>query len=153
MYSIGNGSRKWDDFVSLLRLYGIQYLIDVRSRPGSRFHPQYNRSAMEVGLAAEGVRYVFMGDVLGGRPEEASLYVDGKVSYELLSRSAAYLSGIERLLVAETKGLAAAVMCSERDPRTCHRARLIGATLLQQGISLQHIDVDGAVRRQEDLLL
>jgi hypothetical protein len=30
-------------------------------------------------------------------------------------------------------------MCSESDPKMCHRSKLIGVELLKQGIILQHI--------------
>ncbi|MFL5743227.1 MAG: DUF488 family protein [Niastella sp.] len=72
IYTIGHGSRSADDFLTLLKEYGIEYLIDARSIPYSKFHPQFSKDALKTFLEQNGVRYVFMGDEIGGRPIDAS---------------------------------------------------------------------------------
>ena len=39
--TIGYGGRTLDDFLRLLRSHGVQYVIDVRSVPGSRHRPEF----------------------------------------------------------------------------------------------------------------
>lgn len=73
LYTIGHGSRKAEDFIDLLHKYGVMYLIDVRTYPHSRFHPQFSRAALQSLLEAHGIRYVFMGDLLGGKPKRQLL--------------------------------------------------------------------------------
>lgn len=63
IFTIGHSTHPWPDFVALLDRFEIDVLIDVRSHPGSRRHPQFNRAHMAKEL---GPRYLFMGDVLGG---------------------------------------------------------------------------------------
>lgn len=140
MYSIGHGSRKIEAFIQLLKEQKIDYLADVRSHPQSRFHPQFNRKALEQSLAQAGIIYVFMGDLLGGRPTDKNCYVNDRIDYELVKQRDFYRLGIGRLKTAYEKNLAVAIMCSERNPCDCHRSRLIGKTLSDEGIELLHID-------------
>jgi uncharacterized protein (DUF488 family) len=152
LYSIGHGSRKAEDFLTLLQQYGILYLADVRSKPYSRFHPQFNKNKLESFLKEYHITYVFMGDELGGRPEDPSVYNDkGSIDYDLLKEKEFYQQGIERLKTAYAKGLPVAIMCSERDPCMCHRTKLVGKTLYEQGIELIHINEKGQLVGQASL--
>jgi uncharacterized protein (DUF488 family) len=152
LYSIGHGSRKAEDFLALLQQYGITYLADVRSKPYSRFHPQFNKNKLDEMLASYGIKYVFMGDELGGRPDDPSCYnSEGKIDFNRLKEKEFYQKGIERLKTAYMKGLPIAVMCSERDPCMCHRTKLIGQTLGEQNIELMHIDDKGRLVGQTSL--
>ena len=47
LYTIGFGNRKPEDFLVLLKDFGIEYLIDVRSQPYSKFNPQYNQNELK----------------------------------------------------------------------------------------------------------
>lgn len=83
IYTIGHGNRKLNDFLDLLRKFNIEYLIDVRSKPYSKFNTQFNQNELKIFLENNGIRYVFMGDSIGGRPIDESCYNDeGKVDYE-----------------------------------------------------------------------
>lgn len=143
LYSIGHGARKTEDFITLLKQYGIRYVADVRSFPQSRFHPQFNRKALENSLGVKEITYVFLGNQLGGRPADKTCYIDGVIDYERVATKDFYKIGIERLKTAYEKSLPVAIMCSERDPRDCHRSKLIGKTLASIGIELLHIDETG----------
>src|SRR4051812_1605846 len=82
--SIGYGSqRSSEEFVELLSRYGVRYLVDVRSKPYSKFRPEFSRDALQAVLKRANIAYVFMGDSLGGLPGDQSVYVDGKVDYSL----------------------------------------------------------------------
>ena len=154
IYTIGYGARDINAFVAALRRYGITYLIDVRSQPYSRFKPEFSREALEVNLREAGIRYVFMGDLLGGRPDDAGCYdVEGKVDYTKVSEQEFYLAGIERLAKAQAQGLAVSLMCSEGKPEMCHRTKLIGKTLVQRGIPVAHIDETDELIGQDAVLL
>ncbi|WP_433988348.1 DUF488 domain-containing protein [Pseudomonas poae] len=83
IYSIGHGGRSIEELISLLKDNEISYVIDVRTKPRSRFHPQYNKERLDNHLKAENIRYVFMGENLGGLPKDESCYdTDGHVNYE-----------------------------------------------------------------------
>lgn len=154
IYTIGYGARDIDAFINVLRRYGIAYLIDVRSKPYSRFKPDFSKERLEQHLRLAGIRYVFMGDSLGGRPDDTTCYdVDGKVDYVQLAERPFYLAGIERLLKAQSKGLAVSLMCSEGKPENCHRSKLIGKTLAGREIAVSHIDENDEILGQEEVLL
>ena len=147
IFTIGHGSRKAEVFLSLLKDYGIYYLVDVRSVPFSRFHPQFSRNNLEQLLEKNGIRYVWMGDTLGGRPKDPTCYgEDGRIDYELVKKKDFFLTGIERLKTAYEKELDIAIMCSESKPQECHRTLLIGEVLSAEGITLKHIDETGFIK-------
>ena len=151
IYTIGHGARTIEQFISLLHQYHIQFLIDVRSQPHSRIHQQFSRNELEHFLKKHEVRYVFMGDTLGGRPADPTCYVDGKVSYELVREKDFFQQGIRRLRTAWEKQLPVAIMCAETKPQECHRSKLIGNALLDQGIEVAHIDELGELKTQDDI--
>lgn len=153
LHTIGHGNRSAEDFLSLLQSYGIQYLADVRSKPYSRFNPQFNRERLKAFLEQHGIRYVYMGHSLGGKPEDRSCYSEsGKVDYSILQHKDFFLRGIERLKTAYTKGIHLAIMCSESNPCHCHRSKLIGQSLHAQQIGLCHIDEKGNPKTQDDVI-
>lgn len=99
------------------------------------------------------MRYLFIGDTLGGQPADQSCYTDGKVDYEKVSQQPFYRVGIERLHKASKLGQRVVLMCSEGKPENCHRSKLIGQTLTSEGIEVLHIDEQDLVISQKDVLL
>ena len=153
LFTIGHGTRKAAEFLSLLQKFNIKYLLDVRSRPYSRFNPQYNQKQLQSFREENGITYVFMGDTLGGRPDDKSVYnVEGKIDYRLLKEKTYFKTGIDRVKTALQKDLDMAVMCSERKPEECHRSRLIGEVLFKDGIILNHIDDSGEIKDQPTVM-
>jgi len=149
--SIGYGDRPWDDFVLRLRRHDVRFLIDVRSHPKSR-QPEFNGDSLRLLLAKAGIRYVFMGDTLGGKPDDPSCYVDGKVDYARCEERPAFRAGLNRLRDAIAGGHRVALMCSELDPERCHRSKLIGQALAKEGVELTHIDRDGDCISQREVI-
>jgi uncharacterized protein (DUF488 family) len=97
-----------------------------------------------------GIRYVVLGDLLGGRPSDPTLYDDrGQVDYDLLAASSPFQTGLQRLRL----GLAhfrLAILCSEENPARCHRGRLIGPLLAAEEIEVRHIRGDGRLEEHLD---
>ncbi len=154
LYTIGYGARDIDAFIAALRRYAVAYLLDVRSRPYSRYKPDFSRERLEEHLRQAGIRYVYMGDSLGGLPADRSCYdAEGKVDYAKVIERDFYRAGIERLVSAQAQGLAVAVMCSEGKPEMCHRSKLIGKTLAARGLPVAHIDENDALIGQDEVLL
>ncbi|MBC8006402.1 MAG: DUF488 domain-containing protein [Verrucomicrobia bacterium] len=153
LYTIGHGNRKPEDFLLLLKNFDIEYLIDVRSQPYSKFNPSFNTKDLKHFLEQNGIRYVFMGDSIGGRPADRSCYdKEGKVNYEEMKTKAFFLEGIERLKAAYQKELNMVIMCSESKPGECHRTKLIGRVLSSENIMLQHIDEHGKLKDQSTVI-
>ena len=140
IYTIGYGNRSIGEFIEVLHQHEIAYLIDVRSAPYSRYKPEFSKAQLANALDQHGIRYVFMGDTLGGRPDDKTCYVNGKLDYEKVKEREYYERGIERLHTAFSQQQSVVLMCSEGKPETCHRCKLIGATLITQDIPVTHID-------------
>ncbi|GAC1460379.1 MAG: DUF488 domain-containing protein [Ktedonobacteraceae bacterium] len=149
IYTLGYGNRSIEAFVRILQKYNIRYLADVRSQPYSRFNQQFSKASLENYLRVHKIRYMFLGDTLGGRPIDKDCYDEkGRVEYAKLSRKSFYQEGIDRLRTAWEKNLLVVIMCSEVKPSECHRGKLIGNTLIEQGIAVAHIDENGNIKQQ-----
>jgi len=135
----------------VLRGPGIELVADIRSQPFSRYNPQFNRERFGTGLAEAGLGYLFLGAELGGRPPEPEFYDGaGHVRYGALARTDRFNAGLRQLL-AESGRQRVAILCSEEDPRRCHRRLLVTRVLTARGIPVRHIRGDGSVVREEDL--
>ncbi len=140
IFTIGYGARTLEQLVDALNGQAIEFLIDVRSAPYSRYKPEFAKEALEAALKTQGIRYLFLGDALGGRPDDPTCYVEGKVDYHRLQDKPFYRRGIDRLQSAFAQQRRVVLMCSEGKPEECHRAKLIGPTLTALGIPVMHID-------------
>ena len=98
IYTIGYGSRSIEQFIETLQQHDIAYLIDVRSTPYSRYKPEFSKEALAAELQRHRIRYVFMGDTLGGHPDDEDCYDEnGQVDYEKVKENEIYQRGIERI--------------------------------------------------------
>lgn len=152
IFTIGYGARSLEAFLAVLKTYEIGYLIDVRSVPHSKFKPEFSRREFEAAVQAAGIRYVFMGESLGGKPDDPDCYEDGKVMYERVREKAFYRQGIDRVQAAFEKQLRVALMCSEGKPEQCHRSKLLGETLDAAGIPVVHIDENDEARTHAEVV-
>jgi len=143
IFTIGHSNHSAEHFQQLLSERGIEVLVDVRSWPHSRYVAWVDRSQIGDVAQAAGVRYLFLGKELGGRPDAAEFYDStGHVLYGRLAKSTEFRAGIERLRRGAER-FRIALMCSEEDPASCHRRLLIAKVLLDQGLTIGHIRGDG----------
>lgn len=150
LYTIGHSNLETGAFLSLLRAAAVEVLADVRSLPRSRRNPHFDREQLERSLRDVGIRYVFLGEELGGRPEDPRAYRDGRVDYKLRRKSHAFQQGIEQILWWLERH-SVAMMCAEEDPLECHRFLMNCAELSSLGLRPLHIRTDGKVEKQEDV--
>lgn len=154
IYSIGYGNKKMEVFIKELKSFGISYLLDIRSKPYSKWYPWFNQNELKTSIEENGIKYVFAGDSLGGLPDDRSCYDnEGKVVYDLLKEKDFFKDGIARLATANEKKIKLAIMCSESNPEECHRTKLIGQELLKKKISLNHIISEKVVKSQETVMM
>ncbi len=152
VFTIGYGARSIDELVAALHSHRIVFLVDVRTSPYSRFKPEFSKDALERELKGQGIRYIYLGDALGGRPADPDCYVDDKVDYERVKGKEFYQAGIERVRTAWQRGVRFVLMCSEGKPEQCHRSKLIGETLIALGVPVTHIDEHDALRSQDEVI-
>ena len=143
IWTIGHSTREIDIFISLLEENGIKLLADVRSWPGSKRYPQFNREALAESLNTHAIRYKYFPELGGKRKPKldsrntawrnASFrgYADHMETEE-------FRKGVERLLVLAGEAGPAAIMCAEAVWWRCHRS-LISDYLKSRGIEVMHI--------------
>lgn len=150
LLTVGHSNHPTEHFQNLLRQHRVEVLVDVRSWPHSRFVEWADRQVLpEVCLAVE-ARYLFLGDLLGGRPDDPRLYDrDGRVLYGKVAETESFQRGVARL----TRGLEKcriAIMCSEENPEHCHRRLLVSKVMMEHGFAIAHIRGDGRLEPEHE---
>lgn len=142
VWTIGHSTRPADEFNEILLAHRITALVDVRSFPGSRRYPHFNKPELSRNLEARGIFYAH-NPKLGGRrrPTSNSKNMAWKnASFRAYAdhlESEEFKEGIEGLLEdATTKRTA--VMCAEALWWRCHRS-LIADFLKANGVDVVHI--------------
>ena len=143
LYTIGHSNMIHESFIEILKSFKIEILVDVRSSPYSKFVSHFNREDIKRILIKKDIRYIFLGDYIGGKPRDKKYYQNGSVNYELIAMSDRYSKGINRILELNNK-CNIVLMCSEEDPYNCHRHNLITQTLVKNGLKVIHIRKNSA---------
>ena len=141
LWTIGHSNHTTDRFLELLRANQIDVVVDVRSQPYSSYQGHFSQVPLRQSLEAAGVRYLFLGQELGGRPPEPELYdADDHVLYGELAKTERFRRGLDRLIDGTTR-FRVAMMCSEENPTTCHRRLLITRALQESDapVTVTHI--------------
>lgn len=142
IWTVGHSTRSGEDFAEILKAHEIELLVDVRSFPGSRRYPQFNRSAMVESLATVGIQYRHEPRLGGRRTPRADSHNTAwrNASFRAYAdhmESDDFREGVEELLeLAASARLA--VMCAESLWWRCHRS-LIADYLKAAGHTVIHI--------------
>ncbi len=128
IFTIGHSTRPLKDFVGLLRDHGVDVLVDVRRFPRSGRHPHFDREALAPALRSAGIRYLWLGEYLGGyRPGGYQRWMAGQQ----------FRRGLEFIeSIAARRRVA--IMCAEKLFFRCHR-RFIADALVARGWHVLHI--------------
>lgn len=144
VWTIGHSTRAADAFLDCLTSFGIELLVDVRRFPHSRRNPVYNADALRKALFGKGIRYEFLGDELGGlrdpQPDSPNVGLAGSSfqAYADHLESTLFRRGAAKLVrLCQQKRVA--YMCSERQPKDCHRKILSDYLVLVEGFGVKHI--------------
>ncbi len=146
VFTVGHGTRSIEEFLAILREAGIGRLVDVRTAPGSRKHPQFGQVELESSLRAVGVHYVWRKDLGGWRkPRSGSPHValrtPGFRGYADYMDSEEF-EGAVRWLIETSANVPTAFMCAESVWWRCHR-RMIADALTTRGCTVTHLMVEG----------
>ncbi len=147
LYTLGHGDRSLDEVLDILQMLGITCVVDVRSYPQSRRHPQFSRAMLEPFLREAGISYLWRGEELGGFRKACldsphlALDDNGLRAYADHMTSGLFQQGIDDVMQRAISG-SLALLCAESLPQRCHRG-LIADYLSFQGWSVLHaLDVD-----------
>jgi uncharacterized protein (DUF488 family) len=150
-FTIGHSNHDFAAWLALLRRHEIEVVVDTRSSPYSKYVPQFDKELMQRSLEEAGLRYLFLGAELGGRPANPAYYdAKGRVLYSRLRGDARFQAGIARL-ESGMERFRVALVCGEEDPAHCHRRLLIGRVLAERGNTMQHIRGDGRLESDETI--
>ncbi|MBK8482301.1 MAG: DUF488 family protein [Proteobacteria bacterium] len=152
VWTVGHSTQTLDDFVVLLRRHEISVVADVRSAPYSRFSPHFNKDALQRGLKANGIKYVFLGRELGARSDDPTCYEHGRVQYARLAKTELFQQGLDRLIRGASEHRIA-IMCAEKEPLECHRTILVARALVARGVEVDHILASGQVESHGDAMV
>lgn len=146
VWTIGHSTRPIDEFVAALESFSIGTLVDVRTHPGSRRYPQFNKPNLAASLAGVEIEYRHSPD-LGGRrrakPDSVNMAWRNEMfrGYADHMETEEFREGANRLveLASESR---TAIMCAEAVWWKCHRS-LIGDYLKAKGVTVLHIVGEG----------
>lgn len=153
MFTIGHSTRSINDFIALLKDYGITSVVDIRTIPRSLHNPQFNAGTLGKKLAENGIDYIIMKS-LGGLRKADKDSVNTFWKNDSFRGFADYMQTNEfkkgiNVLSNYAKGKRVAIMCAETLPWRCHRS-LISDMLLVKGFSVTHI-IDFSETREHRL--
>ncbi len=142
IWTIGHSTRTLEELVEMLHSFQIEMVVDIRSYPGSRRYPQFNKEALEISLPENNIQYFHLKN-LGGRRK---VHPDSKNTawrheafrgYADYMETDAFKEAIKRLeLIAEET--TTAYMCSEAVWWRCHRS-MVSDYLKAHGWKVMHI--------------
>ncbi len=148
-FTLGHSNHDFEVWLGLLRQHRVEVVVDTRSSPYSKYVPQFDRELMHRSLEGAGIRYLFLGAELGGRPANPAYYdAKGHVLYSRIRDDAHFQAGIARLETGMER-FCVALVCGEEDPAHCHRRLLIGRVLAERGHTMLHIRGDGRLETDE----
>ena len=142
IWTIGHSTRTLVDFISMLHSFKIELIADIRSYPGSRKFPQFNKEALEISLPENNIQYIHLRD-LGGRRK---VHPDSKNTawrhiafrgYADYMETFSFKEGIKELEKIAMKQRTA-FMCSEAVWWRCHRS-MVSDYLKVHGWNVMHI--------------
>lgn len=147
LLTFGHGTLSSDELAGLLKAAGVKAVVDVRSAPGSRRHPQFGRGRLEVWMPAAGIGYRWEPDLGGfrravpGSPNVALRHPAFR-GYADYMATDAFRYGLD-LLLDEARQRVVAAMCAETLSWRCHRRLIADAATLLRGAEVCHLGHDG----------
>lgn len=147
LFTIGHSSKSIEEFITILKNYEIEILVDVRAFPSSSKFPHFNKENLEASLYQRDIEYHWLGKELGGYRKESEglgerspnkgwdaggyrIYADYMLTDD-------FKNGKGKLLDLAEQGITV-YMCAEKFFWRCHR-KLISDYLVSHGHEVWHI--------------
>jgi len=142
IYTIGHSTHSIDTFLAMLQSYKIKMLVDIRSLPGSRKFPQFDKENLQQFLPENGIEYLHMLS-LGGRRKINKNSKNTRWRNASFRAYADYMEtdsfknaivNLEQIALQQTT----AYMCAEALWWRCHRS-MVSDYLKAKGWTVLHI--------------
>src|SRR6266404_278710 len=146
LWTCGHSTRSIEELIEALASFDVRVLADVRSYPGSKRYPQFNKESLKASLTEAAINYQHFPE-LGGRrhtkPDSLNMAWRNESfrGYADYMETEPFRQGIDRLLNVAREGRTA-VMCAEVVWWRCHRS-LISDYLKAIGVEVTHIMAEG----------
>jgi uncharacterized protein (DUF488 family) len=151
LLTLGHGTATADELAQLIREAAIESIVDVRTVPKSRRHPQFWREEMERWIPERsGSKYCWE-PALGGfrkvnrTSSNVALRHPSFRAYADYMETKAFSSALVELMT-QVSAARVAILCSETVWWRCHRRLISDAAVLLCGVSVQHLMHDGKLR-------
>jgi uncharacterized protein (DUF488 family) len=146
VFTIGHSTHPLDLFVSILRSFDIDLVVDIRTVPRSRHNPQFNKETLPAGLARHGIGYLHMAGLGGLRKARPDSLNQGwhNASFRGFAdymQTVEFRSNLNELIDMRVEH-DLVLMCAEVLPWRCHRS-LVADALLVRGVQVHHILKEG----------
>lgn len=142
VWTIGHSTRTLEELIAILRSFKIEMVADIRSYPGSRRYPQFNKESLEISLPEHHIQYIHIKD-LGGRrkvnpgSKNTTWRHPAFRGYADYMETKEFKNGIIQLETFAIKQRTA-YMCSEAVWWRCHRS-MVSDYLKVKGWTVIHI--------------
>jgi uncharacterized protein (DUF488 family) len=149
IFTVGHSTLPIERFIELLKIYGIEQLVDIRTIPGSRRNPQFGSEALAGSMRAVHIEYAHM-KALGGlrHARKDSLNAGWRNKsfrgYADYMQTAEFAHAVEALIEMERQKRTA-IMCAEAVPWRCHRS-LVADALAVRGVPVIEILSESSYR-------
>lgn len=142
IWTIGHSTRSLEEFIAMLKSFQIESVADIRSFPGSRKYPQFNREALEISLPQNNIRYFHLKN-LGGRRKASPDSKNTAWHHPAFRGYADYMETDEfKIGIQQLEQIAiqqrTVYMCSEAVWWRCHRS-MVSDFLKVRGWEVLHI--------------
>jgi uncharacterized protein (DUF488 family) len=149
IFTVGHSTLSIGQFLALIKTYGIERLVDIRTIPRSRHNPQFNDTALAGSLEAEHLEYLPMPALGGLRRSRADSPNAGWRNksfrgYADYMQTEAFADALESL-IDMSHANRVAIMCAEAVPWRCHRS-LVADALTVRGVPVVEILSEGSYR-------
>jgi uncharacterized protein (DUF488 family) len=131
IFTLGHSTLPIERFIALLRAYGIERLVDIRTVPRSRHNPQFNDTALAGTLRTEHIEYVPMQSLGGLRHARKDSTNTGWRNasfrgYADYMQTEPFQDALQTL-IQMSRQKRVAIMCAEAVPWRCHRSLVADA--------------------------
>lgn len=147
VYTLGYGGRSLEEFIDILRGFGIQTVVDIRRWNSSRRLPEFNGGNLETLLSSYGLTYMWIPSLGGFRKFGVDVEDYGLASCFESDGFRAYATYLTMrrdvkpyldLLINVSSSKTTVVLCRERIPWLCHR-KILADYLIAKGFRVLHI--------------
>lgn len=142
IFTVGHSTLPIERFIALLKTYGIEQLVDIRTMPGSRRNPQFGSAALAGSLEAAHIDYAHMAALGGLRrarkdSPNAGWRNESFRGYADYMQTAEFAHAVEAL-IRMGRQKRTVIMCAEAVPWRCHRS-LVADALDVRGVPVIEI--------------